>query len=458
MENIITDIPVIKLFMHNNRYFLYDCYTNSLLEVERDHYIELCSLNKIGTSLYKKLNKDTNAYNDIVLLINKGMLKYNFIKKVEHPETKNVCFLTDRCINDIVIQVTRDCNFRCRYCLYAGKNDLERHHESITMSWSIAKKSIDFLFDHSLDAELINISFYGGEPLLNFDLIVKAVEYANEKFKTKPIKYSMTINGSLLFDEVIDFVIKHSFDISISLDGPEEIQNKHRKFNLTGGNTFDVVEKNIYKIINNHREYFDNHVFFLPVFLDDENYEDVQKFFQELGVDEKKITPLQANLSGMDYIYSEYQLNTLNKKQYGTIRTFNKNDFSMIQNQLKGKNPLPNTWHHNGQCIPGIQRVFIDVYGNLYPCEKITEDKTFCIGNLNEGFDIEKIIKFLNIGRLTEQECKTCWAMRFCQICISLCNDIDKHEISRKQKLLECNNQKEKALVNMKYYIDSKQN
>lgn len=451
MENVPMDIPVIKVFEYKKRYFLYDTYTNGFFEIKKEHYAELCLLCKIGITAYKKLRKNSVEFNDILQLINKGLLKYNFIEKVEHPETKNISFLLDRCVNDIVLQATRDCNFKCRYCLYAGNNDFERHHQKVNMSWEIAKKSIDFLHDHSLNTDSIKISFYGGEPLLNFDLIVKIVKYVYEKIKTKNINYNMTINGSLLTDEIIDFLVLHAFDVSISLDGPKDIQNNHRKFKSNGGNTFDIVKNNIFKIKNKYSEYFNTHISFLPVYIEDENFNDVLSFFKELGVDESKITPLQANLNGIDYIYSEYHLASLVEKY-----TFSQNEFFLLQNNLNKNNLLPSVWHHNGQCIPGIQRVFIDTYGMLFPCEKITEDKTFCIGNIDSGFDVNKVINILNIGKLTEAECKKCWAGRLCEICVSLCNDIDNQKISRDKKLYTCEQQKQRALAKLKYYIDSK--
>lgn len=453
-----SDVPIIKLFKHNDEYYLYDTFTNSLFSITEEHYLELCKLKKIGIKNYRALCLNTNVYKDIIQLLNKGNLKSNFIEKVKHPETNNLNNLLDRCINDLVLQVTRDCNFRCRYCLYAGISDVERHHESIHMSWDIAKKSIDFLYDHAKDVEKLNISFYGGEPLLNFDLIRKSVKYANERFFTKSIQYKMTINGSLITDQIIDFIIKNSFDVSISLDGPKEIQNFHRKFIYNGHDTFDIVMRNVNKIKKQNLEYFNKHISFLPVFMHDEDFELVQAFFDSIGVNRDMITPLEANLSGMDYIHGELSLKKFNKTKYGVIRSFiDVKEASFIQ-QLSSKNPLPRVWHHNGQCIPGVQRVFVDTFGTFFPCEKITEDKTFSIGDISSGFNTENILNFLNIGKLTESECKQCWAMRFCNMCISSCNDLDANEISRFQKLNSCEQQKKNILIELKHYLDINSN
>ncbi|MBE7057161.1 MAG: radical SAM protein [Ruminococcaceae bacterium] len=454
MKEIPMDCPVFKIFYYKDNYFLYDTYTNSIFKILKSHFEELYLLQNIGISNYVNLNKSTKEYNDVLHLINKGMLKFGFIKKVEHPETCNIKFLLDRCVNDITLQVTRDCNFKCRYCLYANDSKTERNHEDINMCWETAKKTIDFLYQHSIDVDTVNISFYGGEPLLNFDLIVKTVNYASEKLQTKKVHYNMTINGSLLTDNIINFLILHNFDISISLDGPQKIQNNHRKFLRTGGDTYDTVIKKINSIRRLSESYFMQHVYFLPVYLNDENYQEVYDFFEKIGVMKDKVTPIKANLGGMDYILSEWKIHNLNKKKNGLIKGYTENEISKINKIINNKNLLPPCWHHNGQCIPGVQRVFIDVYGIMYPCEKITENKSFSIGNIQEGFDVERIIKFLNVGKLTATECKKCWAMRFCEGCISLCNDIDLCDITRDRKLVSCEKQKEKALYDIKSFID----
>ena len=93
-----SDVPIIKLFKHNDEYYLYDTFTNSLFLITEEHYLELCKLKKIGIKNYRALCLNTNVYKDIIQLLNKGNLKSNFIEKVKHPETNNLNNLLDRCI------------------------------------------------------------------------------------------------------------------------------------------------------------------------------------------------------------------------------------------------------------------------------------------------------------------------------------------------------------------------
>ena len=109
------DRPIVKIFMIHNKYFLYDTYSNYLFNITRKHYLEIAKLLSMGMQEYKKREKSTKEYRDIEMLLNKGLLKENFVEQIEHPETVFVEDLLQRSINDMSLQVTRSCNFNCRY-------------------------------------------------------------------------------------------------------------------------------------------------------------------------------------------------------------------------------------------------------------------------------------------------------------------------------------------------------
>ena len=113
-----------------------------------------------------------------------------------------------------------------------------------------------------------------------------------------------------------------------------------------------------------------------------------------------------------------------------------------LQEILKKKNPIMDRYHPNGACIPGIGRMLIDVNGNIYPCEKTIESEVTCIGNIEEGFDLKKIILIQNIAKITEKDCTHCWALRFCKSCICHCADSEKNEISYELKHSHCESEK----------------
>lgn len=435
--------PIAKLFKKEDQYYLYDTNLNNIYVIKNELYVELAIIMNIGLKEYLTNYENSKLYNDVLSLLEKGFLKSNIIVEIEHPETYYIDSLIERGISDITLQVTKNCNFSCRYCAFANDNNIGRVHQNTKMSVKVAKDAIDFLFKHSQDVHELTIAFYGGEPMLNFELIKEVVEYANSKFFTKKIKYLMTTNASILNDEMLALLVKNNFEISISLDGPKNIQNRHRKFFQTGKGTFDIVYNNLMKIKNKNSDFFYNNLFFLPVAFQDEDENQILDFFDLLGIDRNRVKRVIADLKGVDYLHN-YQIDNIEK-------VVEKNSINVelderYLNVYNDKSQLPEKWHHNGPCVPGMQRLFVNVDGVLHLCEKSMEDDYLSIGDIYDGFNINKIKKFMNIGKITENECKRCWAMRFCNICLMFCNDVEQKAITYEKKILACEQIKKDTL------------
>ena len=165
------DTPVIKLFTHNGNYYMYDFGKNKVLQVNKETFKEISVLQEIGIKKYI-MDSSKSIVNDIIIpLMNKGYFKCQTVKEVSHHCGPVLDVLLDRCVQDLVLQVTQDCNFQCRYCLFANDTQVERHHKKINMDFITAQKSVNYLYDHCKDTSEVLIGFYGGEPLLNFNLI-----------------------------------------------------------------------------------------------------------------------------------------------------------------------------------------------------------------------------------------------------------------------------------------------
>ena len=437
------DIPVIKTFIIDNQFYVYDTYTNNIIKVSSELYKEIQKLISLGVSKYKKLDNCTIEHRDVLWLIEKGYFKSNFIKNIIHPDTSHISYLLNRGVNDLTLQVTRDCNFKCRYCLFSREQEISRHHEKINMTLDIAKKSIDFLFEKSKDSNEVCVSFYGGEPLLNYSLIKKIVEYADSIFLSKRINYHMTTNGSLITQSIAAFLAKHKFNLLISLDGPEKVQNNHRKMYIDGKGTYYQVIQGIKNIKEASIDYFNEYVDFIPVLFPDESYREIIDYFQSvLGISEERISYTYANLDGIDYIEGNEKIKEISSIMNNDWRT--KLNRVKMKNDLAVRTVIPENWHPNGQCIAGVNRLFINTYGVFYPCEKVLEHPIFSIGNLYDGFDESKVVEMTNLGKINEDACASCWAMRFCDVCISKCIDIESECISSSQKEILCTQVREK--------------
>lgn len=428
--NNLMDIPVIKTFVKNCRYYLYSAYFNRLYEIDKSMYEEIGLLLKIGVKAYISGCKKNELYGDIRMLIDKGVLKCAFIENIEHPLTIFLPQLLKRRVAGMTFQVTKRCNFDCRYCVIASKNEMIRTHMHEDMSWDIAKKSIDYLYTHSKDVTAINVAFYGGEPMLNYKLIVDIVNYMERRFITKTIRYMMTINGSVLSEEMIKFLSFHQFDIAVSLDGPKEIQNRHRVFASNGNGTFDVVYNNVLKIKEIDRDYYYEHVTFMPVVFRDEIINNIKSFFGQLGKAENEISKLDVSLNGIDYYYSE-NVDFTNKGNLGYNREKSDNNYTSVYND---KRNLPSKWHHNGPCVP-TEKMLINTDGSISICEKA---ENVIIGDISQGIKLESVKECLNIGKLTGDDCKNCWALRFCSLCVMDCADMTNGKMNIDRKVAQC--------------------
>ncbi|MBS1412243.1 MAG: radical SAM protein [Christensenellaceae bacterium] len=444
MDNLVNDIPVIKTFVFEDKFYCYDTYTNSLLNVTKEIYLEICELKKIGMLEYKKICASHSAYNDVLALIDKGLFRFDFIKEIIHPDTIYVEKLIERCISQLIIEVTSSCNFKCRYCHQTSEVTLRPK----MLNEDIAYKSIDFLFEHSKDANEIAITFYGGEPLLNFEIIKKIVHYAKLKFESKPVLYNMTTNASLINEAIASFLVENNFSVLISLDGDEVTQNRHRRYLSDGGATFKDVWKHVLEIRKNYPDYFYAHISFNAVIMPDENPGRVRDFFEKNNIPKAMVTVNYADLTGIDYFSTS---SVANKDEYSEDGF--EEEFQDILERFRKKDKLSTKWHHNGPCVPAARRLFVSTDGNFYPCEKVNEAAECLLGDVNSGINFEKATELLNIGRLTSEDCKKCWAMRLCSMCVKQCLDGDS--ISPEKKEIACKLMRKNAFSFLTAYVEN---
>lgn len=215
-------------------------------------------------------------------LTEQGLLKESVAESLRHPDTDNIQFFTNNHLTTLVLQLTQQCNFRCSYCVYGG-NYYTREHSNQKLTWETAKKSLDFFAEKSRGEQESSICFYGGQPLLEFELIKKIVDYSEVKLKHRILSFSMTTNGDLLNDDNIDYIVKHNFRIMISLDGGESTHNANRR--LKGGQpTFKKVYDNIINIKRKYPDFFNSRMTYNSVFSNSTDVEEALGLFADSGV------------------------------------------------------------------------------------------------------------------------------------------------------------------------------
>ena len=193
---MVIDIPFIKLFQTSIGRYFYDVGKNEIIRVNEKVFDYLHEILQQGVSHY--VDEETQLI--IRHLTEQGYLSNRRPLVIEHTYTNYLPLFLDRKIAKITLQLTQQCNFRCKYCLYSETTNVhQRNHSEKRMSFDLARRAVDFLWDHSIDSPRVNIGFYGGEPLIEFDLLKRIVEYAEVPFlKGKPLSFNVTTNGSFI--------------------------------------------------------------------------------------------------------------------------------------------------------------------------------------------------------------------------------------------------------------------
>ncbi|MGE5630833.1 MAG: Cys-rich peptide radical SAM maturase CcpM [Caulobacteraceae bacterium] len=453
----------VHFFQTRDNNYVYDVNTNSILKVSKEIY-DYLKQNIDGCKEY--FNEQMEQ--EIGKMLSAGFLSSKRMSEVEHPYSELLPYFIKNALSTITLQVTQQCNLRCNYCAYSGTYENRTHSDKI-MSFEIAQKGIDFLIQNSSEAYKLNISFYGGEPLLMYELIKSCVSYAKKEAVGKDIRFSMTTNGTLLNDSIIEFLVENDFHLLISLDGPEEIHDKNRRFAANGQGTFKVIMNNIARFKNKYPDYVKKNIAFNAV-LDgttDFNcmndffctYEDIKEFrtninsiadkYLKKNVDVYKRYSIQQR-----YERFKYMLYKVNKLDMGfTSKLLNK-EFTKFEDRLykrKYSKSISEKEHHGGPCVPAVKKLFMDINGVFYPCERVSElSEPMKIGSVYEGLDVDKMRNILNIGKLTENTCKNCWAYRFCYLCAVQADNLT--ELSAEKKLSNCRNVRFKTEEDFKDY------
>lgn len=429
--------PFIELLSTPYGKYFYDVNRNEIVSISEKAYNALQIIK--GKRIGELDSEDIGTINTIRAM---GYLSENRPSEIKHPMTDYIDDLLERKASMLTLQVTQACNLRCSYCVYSDiNNDLQRTHSSKHMTLETAKKAVDFLWKHSLDSQSVNIGFYGGEPLLEINLIKNVIEYAEELFMGKQLSFSMTTNATLLNEEIVKYFYKKNVILTISLDGPEEIHDKYRRFAADGKGSFKVVFDNIDRLRKKYPEYF-NKVMFNMVINPENNFTYINSFFKEykyLNLENINTSIVDDSYSMEKIIYSdefnekrEYHvflsflsvLGRIEKEKVSPIALQNvkeliskKKDFGKLQ--ITGDYVSP-----GGPCIPGQLRLFVSVNGDFYPCEKVSESsEVMNIGNINDGFNMENVKTLLNVGSITSEECKNCWAFTNCFLCAKYADD-----------------------------------
>ncbi len=437
-------------------YYVFDRYSGSIISVSKKEFIELKKIEE---------NKENTENSNILKNFqDRDLLVPHTIKEIKHPDSDYVDYLVDRRLSQLILQVTQQCNLRCSYCVYGGMYE-NRHHTNKSMSFELAKKSIDFFLQHSYETNNLVVSFYGGEPLLNIKLMKQCVEYVSENVDGKDVLYTVTTNGTLLTDEIMEFLEKYNFSTLISLDGSKEEHDLNRKFK-SGEGTFNIIIDNIKKFKKKYPKYVSEQLRINAVVSPRMKNTCVEDFFSASDfLEDEQINFTPLSLTGLkdsvkieyDYIVKrEYEhfklllsmLGKIKKESVSKLVINSESDIKKLYRKLKRHKKVSIINHHSGPCVPGCARLFVNVNGEFYPCERVPELPCSCIGTINDGINVKKVKEILNIGKLSEEQCKRCWAIGMCSMCISELDCLQGCFL-KEEKLKVCESSRNAALYDL---------
>lgn len=375
-----------------------------------DYYPDV-NIDQVVEKLKNKYTEEDlrEACDDIDSLINEKLLfsPDNYENNVQFKNRKPV-------VKSMCLHVAHDCNLRCGYC-FASQGDYQGSRS--LMSAETGKKSLLYLAKNSGNRRNLEVDFFGGEPLMNFDVVKEIAEYGKsiEKLYNKNFRYTITTNGMLLDDDIIDYLNENMDNVVMSLDGRKTVNDKMRPI-VGGGSSYDVIVPKFKKLVDKRgdKDYFIRGTF---TKLNLDFAKDV-KHFADLGFKSTSMEPVVSE-PGLPYTIEESDLETI-YAQYDELAE------EMLSRH--GTDEDFGFFHYNvdleqGPCIikrltgcgAGSEYIAVTPEGDIYPCHQFVGNDEMKMGSiLDESWDSEMSLVFKNAHIFNKPKCRDCWAKYYC--------------------------------------------
>lgn len=318
-------------------------------------------------------------------------------------------------LSTIILNVNTGCNLSCTYCY---KEDLTSPDKGQKMNMATAQKSIDLLFQQGSARDRVNVVFFGGEPLTNFPLIKAVVAYSEQMAKDegKIIDFTMTTNATLLTKEKVDWLDEHRFGLSVSMDGPKALHDKHRK-TVGGKGSYDAVASKVNMLLQRYKSRPVGARVTLTA-----GVTDVIKIHQhlknELGFYEVGFAPATSgdislfNLTAeeLEKVFEDFKI--LGERYVEAALKGENIGFSNMHQMMAD---LSDGTKKAVPCGAGLGMLAVDKDGDLNLCHRFTGSDMPRFGNVDEGIDADALGSFIETAQdKGSRSCQTCKARNIC--------------------------------------------
>ena len=351
------------------------------------------------------------CYDQVVRLKESGKL---FAPDTFEPMAGKLKQKTAGVVKALCLHIAHSCNLNCSYC-FASQG--KYHGERALMSFEVGKRALDFLIEHSGTRRNLEVDFFGGEPLMNFQVVKDLVAYARsiEKEKGKNFRFTLTTNGVLVDEDVIEFANRECHNVVLSLDGRKEVHDRYR-VDYAGKGSWEKIVPKFQKFVEERggKGYYMRGTFTHanPDFLED------IKTMLDLGFNELSMEPVVCGEDDPSRLTEEDL--PIVMEQYEKLAQL------MLQKDEEGK---PFTFYHymidltGGPCIykrisgcgSGTEYMAVTPWGDLYPCHQFVGDDKFKLGDIWNGVTNSEIqSEFAACNVYAHPECRDCWARLYC--------------------------------------------
>lgn len=351
------------------------------------------------------------AYADIEELVENGQLFTEDVYRdviIDFKKRKTV-------VKALCLHIAHDCNLACKYC-FADEGEYHGQKREL-MSLEVGKRALDFLIENSGNRVNLEVDFFGGEPLMNFDVVKEIVAYGRQREKAagKNFRFTLTTNGMLLNDEVMDFCNREISNVVLSLDGRKEVNDAMRP-TRNGKGSYDIIVPKFQKFVENRgdRSYYVRGTFTRQNLDFTEDF----KCMADLGFKEISIEPVVSpdespfaiREEDIDRICEEYDKlarDIIERHRAGKPVTF--------FHYMIDLNGGPCVYKRLSGCGSGTEYLAVTPTGDLYPCHQFVGNEDFLLGNIYDGIkrtDIVEEFKLCNV--YAKDKCKDCFARFYC--------------------------------------------